>query len=140
MLDQGIIVATTRPRSPDAPRIRTSCRRWIRTATRWPASGCRRSRRPIATTTGWALRRDGFGENDGCEASGQHVPFKTTKAERLAAGDPRLSLEERYKTHDGYVAAVTKAAEKLEKQRFLLPADVQEYIKQAQASPVLRQE
>ena len=67
-------------------------------------------------------------------------PFKTTKAERLAAGDPRLSLEERYKNHDGYVAAVTKAAEKLEKQRFLLPADVQQYIEQARASTVLRQE
>ena len=66
---------------------------------------------PIATTTGWALRRAEFGENDGCEANGQHVAFKTTKAERLAAGDPRLSLEERYKNHDGYVAAVTKAAE-----------------------------
>jgi alpha/beta hydrolase family protein len=92
---------------------------------------------PIATTTGWALRRAEFGENDGCEASGQHVAFKTTKAERLAGGDPRLSLEERYKNHDGYVAAVTKAAEKLEKQRLLLPADVQQYIDQAQASRVL---
>ena len=31
---------------------------------------------PIATTTGWALRRDGFGENDGCEANGQHIAFE----------------------------------------------------------------
>jgi hypothetical protein len=94
---------------------------------------------PIATTTGWALRRADFGENDGCEASGQHVPFKMTKAERLAAGDPRLSLEERYTNHDGYVTAVTKAAQKLEKQRLLLPADVQRYIEQAQASNVLKE-
>ena len=93
---------------------------------------------PIATTTGWALRRAGFGENDGCEGSGQYVPFKTIKAERLAAGDPRLSLEERYTNHDGYVAAVTKAAEGLGKQRLLLPADVQQYIEQARASSVLR--
>jgi hypothetical protein len=93
---------------------------------------------PIATTTGWALRRAEFGENDGCEASGQHIVFKMTKTERLAAGDPRLSLEERYKTHEGYVAAVAKAAEKLEKQRFLLPADVQRYIEQARAADVLR--
>jgi Alpha/beta hydrolase domain len=95
---------------------------------------------PIATTTGWALRRTGFSENDGCESSGQHIPFKTTKSERQAAGDPRLSLEERYKNHDGYVTAVTKAARKLEKQRFLLSADVERYIEQAQASHVLRQE
>jgi hypothetical protein len=92
---------------------------------------------PIATTTGWALRRAGFGENEGCEASGQHVPFKVTKSERTAAGDPRLSLEERYRTHDGYVIAVRKAAEKLQEQRLLLPADVQQYVEQAQASHVL---
>ena len=92
---------------------------------------------PVATTTGWALRRAGFGENEGAESDGQHIPFKTTKAERLAAGDPRLSLEERYKDHDGYVQEVTKAAQQLEKQRFLLPADVQRYIETAQASNVL---
>jgi hypothetical protein len=95
---------------------------------------------PIATTTGWALRRAGFGENDGCDASGQHVAFKTTRAERMAAGDPRLSLEERYKTHEGYVAAVKKAAENLAAQRLLLPADVQQYVKDAEASSILRSE
>ena len=52
---------------------------------------------PVATTTGWALRREGFSENEGCESDGQHIPFKKTKAERLAAGDPRLSLQERYR-------------------------------------------
>ena len=92
---------------------------------------------PVATTTGWALRRAGFSENEGGESDGQHIPFKTTEAERLAAGDPRLSLEERYKDHDGYVKEVTKAAQKLEKRRFLLPADVEKYIEAAQASNVL---
>ncbi len=93
---------------------------------------------PIATTTGWALRRAEFGGNDGCESTGQMILFKTTKAERLAADDPRRSLEERYKDHDGYVEEVTKAAQKLEKQRLLLPADVQRYIDEAQASNVLQ--
>ncbi|MBI3049716.1 MAG: hypothetical protein HYY76_15535 [Acidobacteria bacterium] len=93
---------------------------------------------PIATTTGWALRRAGLGENEGCEASGQHIAFAKTKAERMAAGDPRLSLEERYKTHEGYVAAVRRAAEKLRQQRLLLPADAERYVQQAQASNVLR--
>jgi hypothetical protein len=92
---------------------------------------------PIATTTGWALRRAGFSENEGGEADGQHIPFKTTKAERLAAGDPRLSLEERCQDHAGYVQAVTTAARQLEKQRFLLPGDVQKYIEAAQSSSVL---
>jgi len=93
---------------------------------------------PIATTTGWALRREGFGTNDGCEASGQHVAFAKTKAEREAANDPRLSLEERYKTHDDYVAAVRRAAEKLQQQRFLLAADVDRYVQDAQKSAILR--
>ena len=93
---------------------------------------------PIATTTGWALRAAAFGGPDGCEASGQWIPFKTTEAERRAAGDPRLSLEERYKSHDKYVKEVAKAAKDLEKRRLLLPADAQRYIDEAQASSVLQ--
>jgi len=93
---------------------------------------------PIATTTGWGLRAAAFGGPDGCEASGQWIPFKTTRAERLAAGDPRKSLEERYKSHADYVAAVAKAARKLETRRFLLPFDVQRYVDQAEASSVLQ--
>jgi len=92
---------------------------------------------PVATTTGWALRRAGFSENEGCESDGQHIPFATTKAERRAAGDSRKSLQERYKNHAGYVKAFTKAAEKLQKQRFLLEEDVQRYIAEAEASNVL---
>jgi hypothetical protein len=46
-----------------------------------------------------------------CNYTGGMVPFFKTKAQRVAAGDPRLSLEERYGTHDGYVAAVRKAAD-----------------------------
>ena len=93
---------------------------------------------PVATTTGWALRREGFSENEGCESDGQHIPFEKNKADRLAAGDPRLSLQERYKDHDGYVKAVTRAAKKLQRQRFLLLEDVQRYIEEAEASDVLQ--
>jgi hypothetical protein len=93
---------------------------------------------PTGTTTGWALRRAEFGENDGCEAAGQYIPFKATRAERVAAGDPRLSLEERYKTSEGYVEAVTTAARQLEARRLLLRADVERYIEEAKASKVLR--
>ena len=99
---------------------------------------------PIATTTGWALRSAAFGGGpggnnmDGCEGSGQWIPFATTKAEREPAGDPRKSLEERYGDHDGYVEAVTRAARMLEERRLLLPNDVQKYINAAEASSVLR--
>jgi hypothetical protein len=91
---------------------------------------------PVATTTGWALRAAQFGGNDGCESDGQNIPFAVTKAERRAAGDPRKSLEERYKTHAGYVKAVAKAAAKLQDRGFLLGEDVQSFIAEAQASDV----
>ncbi|GAA4408490.1 alpha/beta hydrolase domain-containing protein [Nibrella viscosa] len=98
---------------------------------------------PVATTTGWALRREGFGENDGCESAGQYIPFKKTKAERLSVSssgliDPRLSLEERYKTHQGYMKAVRQTAQTLARQRLLLDEDVQKYIQEAEASDVLK--
>lgn len=93
---------------------------------------------PTATTTGWALRRAGFGENEGCEGAGQYIPFKATKAERLAANDPRLSLEERYQTHMGYVEAVSRSVTELTKQRLLLPDDAQEIIKRAEKSTGLK--
>ena len=48
-----------------------------------------------------------------------------------------LSRKERSKDHEGYVQAVTRAAKHLEKQRFLLPADVQQYIAAAHSSNVL---
>ena len=50
---------------------------------------------PLATYTGWALR-SGPQAGDGCEGTGQMIPFAKTKAERMASGDPRLSIEERY--------------------------------------------
>ncbi|MDE2938621.1 MAG: alpha/beta hydrolase domain-containing protein [Chloroflexota bacterium] len=93
---------------------------------------------PIATTTGWALRRAGFGENDGGEGDGQHIPFANTKEESLASGDPRPSLEERYGNHENYVEAVAKATRQLEAEGFLLPEDVRAYIAEADASCVLR--
>jgi hypothetical protein len=93
---------------------------------------------PTGTTTGWALRRTEFGENDGCEAAGQYIPFRGTRAERAAAGDPRRSLEERYQTHEGYVQAVATAATELEKRRLLLREDVARYINDAKASSVLK--
>ena len=93
---------------------------------------------PIATTSGWALRAAAFGGPDGCESSGQWIPFAPTRAARIAAQDPRPSLEERYSSHDDYVGRVAHAAHELEERRFLLPEDVQRYIDAAQASNVLR--
>jgi streptogramin lyase len=88
---------------------------------------------PVATFTGWALRADGL---DGCDAAGQKIAFARTKAERLAAGDPRPSLEERYADHGAYVSAVTRAAQALKAERFLLEEDVAAATASAQAARV----
>ena len=77
---------------------------------------------PLATYTGWALRA-GAQANDGCEGSGQFIPFAKTKAERLATGDPRLSIEERYGNIETYTAMLQKAIDGLEQSGFLLPVD-----------------
>jgi hypothetical protein len=66
------------------------------------------------------------------------IPFAKTRAERMANNDPRLSLEERYADHDGYVAAVRTAAAKAVKEGFLLEKDAEELIAEAAKSDVLR--
>jgi Alpha/beta hydrolase domain len=80
---------------------------------------------------------NGFDKGKQCTLSGGYIPCAKTKAERLAAGDPRPSLEERYGNHAGYVAAARAAAEKAVNERFLLRDDADRLIAQASASDVL---
>ena len=77
---------------------------------------------PLATYTGWALR-SGAWANDGCEASGQFIPFAATEAARVAAGDPRPSVEARYPSFAVYHGKVRAALNDLVKERFLLCED-----------------
>jgi len=93
---------------------------------------------PLGTYLGWNYRAAGFGEGDLCDNNGGFIPFATTKAERLNSGDSRLSLEERYGTHDGYVAAVQKAAESLVRERLMLSEDVAGVVGMARASKILQ--
>ena len=93
---------------------------------------------PLATYTGWALRATPFAGDDLCDAFGQKIDFRQTQADRLAVGDPRLSIEERYPTHEKYVAAVTRAAMLLYRQGLMLDEDVQRYIAAAEASTIVK--
>ena len=63
---------------------------------------------PVATYTAWNLRAAGHAEGECCSTSGSYIPFAKTKAERLASGDPRLSIEERYRSHSRLRAASSK--------------------------------
>ena len=87
---------------------------------------------PLGTYTGWALRRAGFAEDELCGLTGSYMPFKATKAERIAAGDPRLSIEERYRDQAAIAAAVQAAAKDLVKQGYLLEEDADRLIAAAQ--------
>jgi len=95
-------------------------------------------RAPLGTNMGWALRAPGFRAPNLCALAGSYIPFATTKAERLASGDPRRSLQERYKDHAGFVKAVQKAAMELVHERFLLQEDANTWVSTAEASNVLR--
>jgi hypothetical protein len=91
---------------------------------------------PIGTYTGWNLGRKNRFENGMCNLQGSFIPFAATQAERIAAGDPRLSIEERYATKDVYLAAFKKAAGDLVAKRFLLPDDADSLVKTAETEGV----
>jgi hypothetical protein len=105
---------------------------------------------PLGTYVGWNLATTGwYGPNAsngpgsvgqvfaGAGNSGGYWPFRDTMANRIAAGDPRPSLEERYGSHAGYVCMVTKAVNRAVQQRFLLPSDAPTLIANTNASNVL---
>ena len=62
------------------------------------------------------------------------IPFAATKAERMAKGDPRASLEERYPNHAAYVAKVKAQADKLVAQRYMLLDDAKRIVAEAEAA------
>ncbi len=93
---------------------------------------------PLGTNTGWNVRAPAYRPPNLCRLTGTHVAFAQTRAERLANGDPRLSLRERYRNHRGFVRAVRRAARQLVRERFLLEVDADTLINAAQASDVLR--
>ncbi|WP_338050917.1 MULTISPECIES: alpha/beta hydrolase domain-containing protein [Ramlibacter] len=96
---------------------------------------------PLGTYLGWNITAGGarpFHQGQICNYVGGMVPFAKTRAERQGSGDPRLSLEERYRSHEGYVAAVRKATERALNAGFLLPEDAERLVREADASRVLR--
>jgi hypothetical protein len=92
----------------------------------------------LGTYLGWNVTAAGFHEGQLCNYAGGWIPFAKTKVERQANDDPRPSLEERYGTHEGYVAKVKEAARKIVAQGFLLQTDADRLISEAEASNVLK--
>ena len=92
---------------------------------------------PIGTYLGWNVQTAGYGRGGGCGFFGGFVPFARTRAQRLAAHDPRLSLEERYGDHAGFVARVKAAIERQSADGWLRPGDGVRILDQARSSNVL---
>jgi hypothetical protein len=85
---------------------------------------------PLGTYTGWNPIPTGPLEGRDRALAGGYVPFAKTKAARLASGDPRLSIEERYGSLWAYYSAALVKAEDLVRRRFLLPDDALRLMKQ----------
>jgi len=92
---------------------------------------------PLATYTGWNTFAAGIYKGQQCGLTASSFPLQETKAQRIAAQDPRPSIEERYGTHQGYVCVVTNAANKSVRGRFLRESAATTLIAQAQAGNVL---
>jgi hypothetical protein len=89
---------------------------------------------PLATTTAWNFRRESVGNpGDIFQLLGSYIPFPRTRGEREASGDPRLSIEERYRDVDDYLARVRAAAVELIRQRYMLEEDLDNVLARAQA-------
>jgi hypothetical protein len=76
---------------------------------------------PLGTFTGWNVYKaqpDELADRDG-----SFIAFARTKAEREAAGDPRLSPQERYGSKARYIDQLRQAADALVAERLLLQDD-----------------
>ena len=87
---------------------------------------------PRATLTGWNLRARGHGEGDIYSTIGSRIPFADTRAERLAKGDPRPSIEERYPDNGVYVAELRNVVDDMVAGGSLLAEDAERIVAAAQ--------
>ena len=89
---------------------------------------------PLATYTGWNLRSADIGAPDELFSMvGSFLPFAKTKSEREKNGDPRPSIEERYKSRSDYLAKAEAAARQLVTDGYLLEQDVPKLVERSGA-------
>ncbi len=91
-----------------------------------------------ATYSGWNPIAGADGTQTLCTQMGGTLPFAQTRAERIAAADPRPSIEELYPTSEAYVAAVKAATARLVDERLLLAEDAAEAVAAAEAGTLAR--
>ena len=91
---------------------------------------------PLGTYLGWNETAIGFEKGTGCGFQGGYIPFAATRQQRLASGDPRPSLEERYGSRSNYVVKVRQVAQQLMAQHFLLPVDADRLAHEAEKADI----
>ena len=89
---------------------------------------------PLGTYLGWNVTVSGFARGQQCGFSGGFIPFAAERAERIANGDARPSLEERYGSLAAYVERVRRSARQLVRERLLLQEDADRIIADAARS------
>ena len=90
---------------------------------------------PLATYSGWNEYKPPYPVGELADRDGSCLPFAVDKAAREAAGDPRPSISERYKSGADYVAKVQAAVSALQKDRLLLAEDAKSYVERAHREP-----
>ena len=69
---------------------------------------------PVATYTGWNLRNPSIGVPEALLGlAGGYLEFPKTERDRVASGDPRRSIEERYADFNTYLEKTMRAADTL---------------------------
>jgi hypothetical protein len=80
---------------------------------------------PVGTHTGWNPRAAETGSPEQMvPMTGTTAFFSVTRSERELNGDPRPSIEERYKGRDDYLARVRSIADQLVTNRYALEEDI----------------
>ena len=90
---------------------------------------------PLATYSGWNEYKPPYPAGELADRDGSCLPFAIDKAAREAAGDPRPSIAERYKSGADYVAKVQAVVSALQKDRLLLAEDAKSYVERAHREP-----
>ena len=79
---------------------------------------------PLATHTGFGLRKASFAEGQLCGLNGSYLPLSKDVQERSTRRDPRRSVAERYSTRTAYVEQVRASAERLKTDGLMLEEDI----------------
>jgi hypothetical protein len=87
---------------------------------------------PLGTFTGWNVTRPALPDLRYLSGlTGSFEPFARTREARVASGDARPSIAERYVDERGYVRQLEAAARSLVDSRFLLAEDLERAVERA---------